>query len=124
MIQDMYPSIPEGSLPSCGELDHVDVRPDTPESSVIDDVDWNDISSLDDAMCQLNAADKHLSRVDCYISQLAHDDLCDSSPAVRLMPADYVVIIVLIFSECYMHTILTSVYMNLDWLMPNKNAFN
>ena len=89
-MQDMYPSIPAGSLPSCCELDPSDIRPDTPTSSIVDDVDWNEVSSLEDAWSQLDAVDRHLSRVDSYVSQLTHDRSCvlhDNSSAVRLMPA-------------------------------------
>jgi len=78
----MYSSIPAGSLLSCCELDQDDIRPNTPTSSVVDYIDWNDVSSLDEMMSQL---DKHLSHLDCYVSRLVHDASCDSSSAVRLV---------------------------------------
>ena len=99
----MYPSIPAGSLPSCSELDPSDLRPDTPTSSVAEDVDWTDVSSLDELMSRLEALDRHVSRVDSLVSLLAHDGSCvlrDYFSAVRLIRA--------LVSCCYCYICLTA----------------
>jgi len=69
VIQEAYPSIPPGSLPSFSELDQPEMRPDTPTSSFAEDIDWEETCSLDEMMSRL---DKHLSRVDSLVSQLTH----------------------------------------------------
>jgi len=100
--------MPAGSLPSCSELDPSELRPDTPASSVAEDVDWNDVSSLDELMSRLEALDRHVSRVDSHVSLLAHDSSCvhsDISSALRLIRA-----LVSCCCCCYYYVCLTAFF--------------
>jgi len=75
----MYPSIPAGSLPSFSELEHGDDRPDTPMSSIADDVEWT-TSSLDEVMSQLESLEKLMSHLNSCIALLSHDSACALNP--------------------------------------------
>jgi len=72
----MYPSIAPGSLPSFSELESTDDRPDTPLSSIADEMDWTGNSLLDDITSQLESVEKHLSHFGGCLAQLPHDGSC------------------------------------------------
>ena len=72
----MYPSVSTGSLPPFSELDcSDDIRPDSPVSSITEDVDWTG-SSLEEMVSHLESLDKHLSHFVTCVSQLSHDSSC------------------------------------------------